>query len=318
MWKFLEYNFDNILKLVKEDMSESPNLQALVSFQILTGARIHEIIPNAKYRFALKFEDLMINTNEDGGIIYLPLVQKHLKMKEIEKQLNEHQKIKMKGRIMPIWSPELFEIFVNYATDMRPNWKGELLEHTILNKERYDNFFSLSMLSRGKIRLDKSRIFSRWKKTYTKHSYLFQPYREGLYIDYVIFPFTYNLVYRELSKYKLYGELIDIKTNIVKQGERPLYTHFQREATVNILMDNFNANADEITEVINWKDPKNINYYKRPNVRKILSLKKKIVNVYKEMGKENPYLTEKQITNNLETFKKYKPNKYTFKGDKFD
>jgi len=299
MWKFYDYNYFKIRELILDKMDASPNAKAILAFQMLATARIMEILPNPRYKFALKFNDIIIH----DGFFHLPLVEKKIgfsqkskkrrkiKVEDLDK-ISAKELVEMtKGRNSIIWDKDLWEVFMDYVTNQRPNWKGELLEKTTLNPNKYDIFLAKSMS--GRLSPKKKWVKERMA-TYKKYSFLFEPYREGRYIDYVIFPFNYVTYYKEISKYFVGGTLFDVGKSITKKGSRKLYTHFAREASVNILYEIFGLNLDEISILLAFDKKETVMRYFRPNIRKLLKARDIIKDIWED---KNPYLEDKKEIN---------------------
>jgi len=304
MWKFYDYNYFKIRELILDKMDSSPNARAVLAFQMLSTARIMEILPNPRYKFALKFDDIVLY----DGFFHLPLVEKKIgfsekskkkkrvKIEDLDKLTSKELVEMTRGRNSIIWDKDLWEVFMDYIVNFRPNWRGELLEKTRLNPNKYTLFIAKAMTGR----LIRSNVRNQQKfATYKKYSFLFEPYKKGLYIDYVVFPFTYQTYYKEIKKYVASGTLFDVGRNIIKKGSRSLYTHFAREAAVNILYEIFGLNVDEISILLAFDKKENVMRYFRPNIRKLLKAKELISSTW---GDKNPYLEGNEVS--LENFVK--------------
>ena len=251
---------------------ENLSYRALLSFLLLTGARIGEVIPNAKYKSAVLFEHL---TPTKSGILRLPITEKKKGWKMGE------------SRYAILYDIDLYNTIIEYIAKERLRWKGRSLKRTWFNPRKFKEFIyeviaphtPFNKLSR----IDKSRL-----AFYTKYAWCFLPrkmlerVKEGkniapsffrryskhtpqkhMFISYVVFPFTYDSFYKYISKITVHGTLIDIQKGLLEVGERGLYTHIGREYLVNVWLRAYERNEWEIAKVLNWTKIENINFYIR-------------------------------------------------------
>jgi len=141
---------------------KEPTVRAVMSFLMLTGARIKEVIPNERYYSAVLIKHIKPNAN---GVLRLPLTEKKRGWKMGEE------------RNAIIYDYDLFATVMDYLVNHRLNWNSPYLKRTLFNPLNFKRFLYLTAnppTRIGEVGMT-MKGYNFQKKFYKKYGWVFLP-----------------------------------------------------------------------------------------------------------------------------------------------